>query len=40
LRGKRLGFSLAEIREYMHLHDADPSQSEQLAMPLGKSTSD
>ena len=36
LRGKRLGFSLAEIREYMHLHDADPSQSEQLTMLLEK----
>ena len=30
LRGKRLGFSLAEIREYLDLYDADPSQLEQL----------
>ena len=36
LRGKRLGFSLAEIREYLHLYDADPSQSEQLTMLLEK----
>ena len=36
LRGKRLGFSLAEIREYLHLYDADPSKSEQLTMLLEK----
>ena len=36
LRGKRLGFSLAEIREYLHLYDTDPSQSEQLTMLLDK----
>ena len=36
LRGKRLGFSLADIREYLHLYDADPSQSEQLTMLLEK----
>ena len=36
LRGKRLGFSLAEIREYLYLYDADPSQSEQLSMLLEK----
>ena len=36
LRGKRLGFSLAEIGEYMHLYDADPSQGEQLSMLLEK----
>ena len=36
LRGKRLGFSLAEIGEYMHLYDANPSQSEQLTMLLEK----
>ena len=36
LRGKRLGFSLAEIREYVYLYDADPSQSEQLTMLLEK----
>ena len=36
LRGKRLGFSLAEIGEYMHLYDADPSRGEQLSMLLEK----
>ncbi len=30
LRGKRLGFSLAEIREYLDLYDADPTQTEQI----------
>lgn len=32
LRGKRLGFSLTEIREYIELYDADmdPAQQEQL----------
>jgi DNA-binding transcriptional MerR regulator len=30
LRGKRLGFSLREIREYLDLYDADHSQAEQL----------
>ncbi len=30
LRGKRLGFSLREIREYLDLYDVDHSQSEQL----------
>jgi len=30
LRGKRLGFSLQEIREYLDLYDVDPSQKEQL----------
>ena len=36
LRGKRLGFSLAEIREYLHLYDAAPSQCEQLTLLLEK----
>jgi DNA-binding transcriptional MerR regulator len=36
LRGKRLGFSLAEIREYLDLYDADPSQREQVRLLLGK----
>ena len=31
LRGKRLGFSLALIQEYLDLHDADPSGEGQLA---------
>jgi DNA-binding transcriptional MerR regulator len=30
LRGKRLGFSLREIAEYLDLYDADPTQTEQL----------
>lgn len=29
LRGKRLGFSLREIKEYLDLYDADPTQREQ-----------
>ncbi len=30
LRGKRLGFSLRDIAEYLDLYDADPTQAEQL----------
>jgi len=30
LRGKRLGFSLALIREYLGLYDADPTHKSQL----------
>lgn len=30
LRGKRLGFSLNEIGEYLNLYDADPQQDHQL----------
>ncbi len=30
LRGKRLGFSLAEIRDYLDLYDADPNHAEQI----------
>jgi acetyl-CoA acyltransferase len=30
LRGKRLGFSLSEIRDYLELYDADTSQAGQL----------
>lgn len=29
-RGKRLGFSLSEIREFLSLYDADPAQLEQM----------
>jgi len=29
-RGKRLGFSLAEIKEFLHLYDTDESQAEQM----------
>jgi DNA-binding transcriptional MerR regulator len=34
LRGKRLGFSLAEIREFLDLYDADPTQVAQARMLL------
>jgi DNA-binding transcriptional MerR regulator len=30
LRGKRLGFSLREIGEFLDLYDADPTQREQM----------
>lgn len=30
LRGKRLGFTLREIKEYLDLYDADPTQQEQM----------
>jgi len=36
LRGKRLGFSLAEIREYLDLYDADRSQATQVSVLLVK----
>ncbi|MGL5339044.1 MAG: MerR family transcriptional regulator [Aeromonas veronii] len=35
LRGKRLGFSLAEIRELFELYDADKSSRTQLQTMLG-----
>jgi len=31
LRGKRLGFSLAQVQQYLDLYDADPTRREQLA---------
>jgi len=34
LRGKRLGFSLREIKDYLDLYDMDPTQSEQMRMLL------
>ena len=34
LRGKRLGFSLADIREYIGLYDADPDHREQVQVLL------
>ncbi len=34
LRGKRLGFSLEEIREYLDLYNVDPSQQEQMRVLL------
>ncbi|MFG1344710.1 MerR family DNA-binding transcriptional regulator [Xanthobacter autotrophicus DSM 431] len=36
LRGKRLGFSLREIKDYLDLYDMDPTQSEQIKMLLKK----
>jgi DNA-binding transcriptional MerR regulator len=36
LRGIRLGFSLAEVREYLDLYDADPTQREQVRLLLAK----
>ncbi len=36
LRGKALGFSLDEIRGYLDLYDADPTQRTQLHDLLGK----
>ncbi len=35
LRGKRLGFSLAQIKEYLELYDADPEQVEQIQKLVG-----
>ena len=34
LRGKRLGFSLADIREFLDLYDADRTGHRQMAMTL------
>lgn len=36
LRGKQLGFSLREIKDYLDLYDMDPSQSEQIKLLLKK----
>ncbi len=36
LRGKRLGFSIREIREYLELYDADPTQRKQIQLLLEK----
>jgi DNA-binding transcriptional MerR regulator len=36
LRGKRLGFSLADIKEMLDLYDADPGHREQLRVSLAK----
>jgi len=36
LRGKRLGFSLAEIREYLDLYDAGRGQAGQVRLLLAK----
>ena len=34
LRGKRLGFSLSDIREFLGLYDADRGKHRQMAMTL------
>jgi len=36
LRGKRLGFSLREIREWLDLYEAGPAQKEQMKALLAK----
>jgi DNA-binding transcriptional MerR regulator len=36
LRGKRLGFTLADIREYLDMYDVDPSQAKQVQLLLNK----
>src|SRR5262249_13137215 len=36
LRGKRLGFSLADIKEMLNLYDVDPQHVEQLRVALAK----
>ena len=34
LRGKRLGFTLAQVKDYLDLYDADPTHKEQLFLLL------
>jgi len=34
LRGKRLGFSLAQVKDYLDLYDADPTHKDQLVLLL------
>ena len=36
LRGKRLGFSLTDIGDYLNLYDADPTQQAQIMLLLAK----
>ena len=36
LRGKRLGFTLREVGEWLDLYDADPDQVEQMRLLLSK----
>jgi DNA-binding transcriptional MerR regulator len=36
LRGKRLGFTLADIKEYLDMYQVDPSQVKQVKLLLGK----
>ena len=39
LRGKRLGFSLADIREFLDLYDSDRTKHRQMAMTLARTRS-
>jgi DNA-binding transcriptional MerR regulator len=36
LRGKRLGFSIREVKDFLDLYDADPQHLEQMRQLLGK----
>ncbi len=36
LRGKRLGFSLADIRKFLDLYDVDHTKRQQMEMTLGR----
>jgi DNA-binding transcriptional MerR regulator len=36
LRGKKLGFTIREIREFLDLYDTDPSHREQMEHLLGR----
>jgi DNA-binding transcriptional MerR regulator len=36
LRGKRLGFSIREIKEFLDLYDADPTQLEQMQLLVAR----
>ena len=36
LRGKRLGFRLTDIGDYLNLYDADPTQQDQIMLLLAK----
>jgi DNA-binding transcriptional MerR regulator len=36
LRGKRLGFTLSEIREWLELYESDPAQVEQMRKLVAK----
>jgi DNA-binding transcriptional MerR regulator len=36
LRGKRLGFTLADIKEYLDMYDVDPSRAKQVQLLLEK----
>jgi DNA-binding transcriptional MerR regulator len=36
LRGKRLGFSLRDIKEYLDLYDDEPTHAEQIHLLQGK----